>query len=400
MPEIEYISVPITVEPDDFAQAAYATIQERFPGWIPNEGNLEVAVIEVISRIAAEIGQLASDVPAAIFRWFGATVMNIPPYEAVAATAQTTWTMIDAQGYKIEAGTNVGLRTSGDVLVGFTVLQDVIVPPGVTTTATGAVQIEARDEGAAASGLGLPGQLLEPIDARDFVAAVQLVAPTTNGVDPEEDDAYLTRLRNELQLLTPRPILAPDFASFFVNRIPGTERCLALDNYKPGPPWDADPAATDQEKTITLVPVDSMGNGLSETAKAAGRSLLASMREINFRIYVIDPTFNNVAIAWGGIALPGFDKTTVREAGNGVLTEYLFAGNWGQPRSGESREWLNKPTIRFTELVTELGRVEGLDYVTDIYISVNGGQAVLDGNVQMTGIAPLPHLTAISGDVQ
>jgi len=70
------------------------------------------------------------------------------------------------------------------------------------------------------------------IDSLSWVASIALVGITVGGIDGEEDDVYLNRLKAELQLLTPRPILARDFA-VMARRVAGVSRAVALDNYDP-----------------------------------------------------------------------------------------------------------------------------------------------------------------------
>jgi hypothetical protein len=222
----EYISVAIEQDPEEYANLAYDSIQTRWPDWEPHEGNLETAIIEGIASIAAELGGLLTTVPDAIFRWFGAKLVGLPPIEASEAGGSTDWTMIDNLGYTIPAGTQVGIRSAGDELHLFETNDETIVAPGSTTALN--VGITALEEGIASSGIGTVGGPVELIDTLDFVLGVTLDAPTSGGTDAEEDDAYLSRLSSRLRLLSPRPVLAEDFA-ILAKDIAGIDRSLVLD---------------------------------------------------------------------------------------------------------------------------------------------------------------------------
>jgi hypothetical protein len=227
--EFQYIEVPIETDPEVLQQDAFDYLDAAIPGWVPNDGNLETILIEALSRMTAEARDVASAVPTDIFRYFGELV-GIPPQEASYAVASTDWTMINNAGYTIPAGTQVGIQLTGDEIVPFEVVLDTVIAPGSTTALN--VQIRAVDAGADSSDLAETNPVIL-IDTLDFVTTITMDAPgTTGGVDAEEDDAYLNRLRLRLQLLAPRPILARDYA-IFAQDINGVERATAIDGYDP-----------------------------------------------------------------------------------------------------------------------------------------------------------------------
>jgi hypothetical protein len=237
----EYISVPVETDPEVYEQDSYDYLKAQVAEYEPHDGNLEVWLIKAFARIASEIGDLASQVPATIFRYYGAQVMGIPPQDATFASSSSTWTMKDDLGYTIPAGTLVGFRNTGDELVGFQTLADVTVPPGSTSTAAGEVLIEATEAGSLASGLGAPGSPMELIDDLSFVTAITLADTTSGGVDEEDDIDYLNRLTLAMTLMAPRPIVPDDFAGL-TRSIAGVDRALAVDLWQPG---------TNEQETIS-----------------------------------------------------------------------------------------------------------------------------------------------------
>jgi hypothetical protein len=152
----EYIEPPITTEPDDLAEDAFAYLEDAIPGWLPAPGNLETWLVEANAQLAGELMDVASAVPTSIFRYYGETVLGLPPNEAQSATGTTTWTARDAAGYTIEAGTLVGIAAAGDELMPFEVQSETVIAPGATK-AIGVVVV-AVDPGTDSNGLtAVPG---------------------------------------------------------------------------------------------------------------------------------------------------------------------------------------------------------------------------------------------------
>lgn len=225
-----FITVPIDTDPQAILDDVYAFLQSVIPGWTPALGNLDVWIAMAIAVVAAENRDVASNVPPAIFRYYGNSVLNFPPIDATPAHTTTTWTMQDNAGYTIPDGAQVSVTGPDEQQVVFITVGATIVPPG-STTAVG-VPITAVTDGEAGSGLGGVGTPMTLQDPLAFVVSVVQLAVTTGGQDAESDDDYLNRLASDLQLLTPRPILPSDFAVLLRN-IPGVYRATAIDGYNP-----------------------------------------------------------------------------------------------------------------------------------------------------------------------
>lgn len=371
-----FIDVPINDSMDDIIQTALTRLMDEIPGWIPREGHLEVMVLEEMARMVSIARVSASRVPRAIFRYFGRSLIGIQPVDGARAQVGSTWTMRDAQGYTIPAGTVVGFRVAGDRLVGFKVVADVVVPPGDDTTGPHEVELEALDVGTAANGLT---GTIELVDTLAFVESITTAQVTAGGADAESDDEYLNRLAQELELLSPTPILPEDFA-VLARRIPGVHRAMAVDGYDP------DTDTFDNERMVHVVAVDEDGNGVSPTLNDEIKAYLEARREVNFIVSTGSPTTNLVDVATTVKALPGFLAATVQAAVVERLTTLLDKATWGGGAE-DPPEWRPTATvIRYNEMIAEVDRVEGVDYVASL--TLNGGTA----DVTMTGVAPLPEL--------
>jgi hypothetical protein len=382
---VTYISPPIETDADELVQDTYDYLSANIDGWVPHDGNLESWVIQTLLNKVADAGDIASGAALGLFRWYGRTVVGLQPIDATAATTTTTWTMVDDAGYTIPAGTQVAIATAGDNLVPFVTTDDVTVLPGSVSTDVGAVQIIAVDPGTPSNDLGPAG--LQLLDSLAYVDTLTAVSTTTGGLDAETDDAYIGRLIEYLQLMTPAPILAPDFARLARN-IAGVVRATGVDNYNP-----AD-GTTDNERMVGVAAIDAAGQPVSAGIKTSIQAYLEGMRETNFIVNVFDPTYTAVDADFHFTPEAGFDSTAVHDAAVDALTAYLSPGNWGtDPTDQSGATWNNNTVVRYNEVIALLNGVAGLKYVDAL--TLNGGVV----NVNLAGEVALPEPGAITGEV-
>lgn len=319
-----------------------------------------------------------------MFRAFGTTLLNLPPIAGSLASMHSTWTMGDDAGYTITEGTLVGFSLSGDDTLVFQVVDTFTVPPGNTATAAGAVVLEAVEAGARYN--GVPVGPLTLIDALSFVDLVSATTVSSGGADAEADSDYLNRLATELQLLTPRPILSKDFA-ILAGRVPGVHRALAISGYNP------DDNTTGNERYVAVALTDTAGAAVSVGIKADVEILLESLREVNFVIKTLDPTYTTINTVFTIHTVVGTDSASVLAAASAAVTSFLSPANYagGDRTPPEWDEGVTK--VRYLELAAAIARVDGVQYVASL--TLNGGTT----DVTMTGKAPLPTPGTVSGTV-
>jgi hypothetical protein len=383
-----YIDVTIETEPVDLAADAFGYIEAQVPGWLPSPGNLEAWLIEALAQIAGELRVLVGLVPEDIFKFYGATIMGIPPYAALAANATTVWTAIDTGGYTISAGTVVGITPpASQDTYGFQVTADVVIPAGQTTAS---VQVVAIQPGADASGIT---GTVAMIDVLDFIQSVTLAGATTGGQDAETADAYLNRLSDMLTLLAPRPILPNDFAVMARTMTPGVARACAVDLY------NLSTQTGNQPRCCSVFVCDQNGNVCSAAVKTACLSQLQSQREINFLVFVGDPTYNQIDVTFQVVNYSGYDPTDVQNRVIAALTDYLQPYNWGLPQFGDSGSvnWINETTLRYLEVTQVINNVAGVRYVKPTTTIGKHGGAMGTVDVALTGQAPLTQPGTITG---
>lgn len=378
------VVAPVPVDADAIGGESFDFLQANVPGYEPHDGNLEVWIVLAMARIAARYGLLITDVLDAIFRSFGALV-NVPPIDATQATVASTWTMINTAGHTVPAGTKVGIPSGTGDLVAFETTADFTVVAPATATGVGAVPLRAVVAGSSGSGLSGTPQLIDPLD---YVASVAIVGSTSGGVDAELDDDYLDRLSDELQLLTPRPIVPFDF-EVLARSVPGVDRALALDGYNP-----AD-STSGNERMVAVAVISEAGVAVSGPIKTAVDTLLQSLREVNFVVNVIDPTSTTIKVSTTVVKLPGWDSTVVDDAVTAALTAYLSPADWGQTPGGDTREWRKVDTVRIGELYAAINAVDGVDYVSALTFAKTA-DALAATDVVLPGAAPLPAAGTIN----
>jgi uncharacterized phage protein gp47/JayE len=386
-----FVSIPIETEPDALAQDSFDYMEEKVPGWTPSDGQLDTWLISALARQAAELRDVAADVPAAIFRYFGARLMNILPLDATPATASATINVRDTNGYTIPAGYVVGIRDASGVLYGFQTTQDTVIPAGSASTAAGAVVFTAVDMGADPNNLGGPGVQMELITAVDEVTSVVMTTTATGGTDPEEDDDYLNRLTLDLSLQAPRPILPSDFSAFALNTA-GVGRALAIDGYNPVG------GTNNNARMVYVVLVDVNGDPVSTAIKNAVQADLVSRREVNFVVNVGDPTYTTVDVDFVVTAYQGWDIPSVNAAVVAAIQAALNPADWGRPPGEVGNQWYNDTTVRILDMAAVIGAVPGVKDINSITMRT-GAAAYAAADVALAGVAPLPRPGAVAGTV-
>lgn len=452
-----YISLPITIDPNILIQQAFAAISAQYPGWVPREGHLEVAIIEEAAQMVAVAASVASQVPVEIFEAFGQLV-GVDPILGAFATVPATFTMTDDAGYTISAGTVVAYPLSGNAQILFSVRGTAVIPEGETT---GDVVLICETVGSFPNGLATATCQLVTTFAQ--VASVVTTDEPSGGVDAETSTSYANRLSNELQLMAPRPILPGDFAILAAN-VTGVFRALALDGVDPGSTvtdgvttmsslnigsatahfetgvWvgrtvhdsaghipagaqvasvtsdsvavlNASHAATasgtgdtltfgdltSQERCITVCGVDDTGAALSTPVNEALQAYLESLREVNFLVFTIDPTYTEIDVSVTCSAVAGADTGTVQSAVGAALAALLNPATWGGGAAQTPRWDASANVVGILEVANAILATQGVLYIAsgDLEICIHGG-SLGTTDVTMAGDAPLPTAGTIT----
>ena len=146
--------------------------------------------------------------------------------------------------------------------------------------------------------------------------------------------------------------------------------------------------------------VDELGNALSQSVKDEVDALLEAEREVNFLVYVVDPTYTSIDVTFTAVSLPDYDPAAVEAAAEQAVRDYLDAANWGRNPASTSpeTEWINVTTVRYLELAEAINRVDGVHYITALTFAKTGS-GLGTADVVMDGAAPMPIDGTINGTV-
>jgi hypothetical protein len=369
--ELEFESDPTTL-----AQGAVDVLLDQWPDWDPNEGDLEVVLIESIAPMASDAAIAASQVPTAIFQKFGTDLFGLPFSDGAPARLSLLFTIDPSAGDRvIPAGSEIDVD-------GFAFqVDDDFTVPGSSTTA-GPVPATATDVGADAN--GLTGDHVAIITALTFVLDTTLSGASSGGVDPEEPDDYVDRLARHLQLQSVSLVTTRDY------------ELMALDDPRVGRVV----ALNDGTRAVRVVATDSAGELLDSATKAALVATYAEFRLVNVVVTVADPTYTTVNVAYEVRPYPNFDPTDLVSRLNEMLAGALSPAGWGIPSSGDSQDvgWVNDPLVRKNKIIDLMSGVEGVNYIGAVTITGSAG-TVSGGDLTMPGIVALPRPGTFTGTV-
>lgn len=149
-------------------------------------------------------------------------------------------------------------------------------------------------------------------------------------------------------------------------------------------------AQTGQERTVTLALVDDAGADVSSGVKTTVQAAIEAEREVNWDVFVIDPTRTTINVAATVVKWDAYDAADVDERVEAALTAWLDPAGWGLPPFGEIPDWHDKPTVRRGEAYDIVYNVPGVKDVTAL--TLNAGTA----DVSLTGPAGLPEAGTIT----
>ena len=379
---MSFVALESEVDASSLEQEALETLEAAFAGWTPAQGDPEVWLTKAFARIASGVFIQASELSTAAFRRFGESVVNVPPIQAAPATVDAKFTMVDNAGYTVPQGTQVNIEASGDLSLGFVTAEAGVVAPGSTTVVIGLEAVEPGEQG--------NGLTADPVlsDALAFVKEIESEGTTADGVDEEEEDAYLDRLVEALQLLSLSLIVGRDF-EIDARAVAGIAQAKCIEAYN-AEKGEAEALA------VSVYVVDADNAKLSEGVKDELQERQQEKVPSGVNVYVADASYQKVKVKTTFKVLDGFDPEAVEAAVTARLDEYFET--WGIPTTGDastSGGWVNKTTVYRFELISEVDRVAGVDRVVTLELAKEGsGFGTTD--VSMTGAVTLTEAGAFT----
>jgi hypothetical protein len=388
----DYIIEPLDTDVESIFQDFVDYVRSYYPDWNPSEAQLDVIIARFYAQQTATVADMASRVQRSIYRYMGASLLNIPPIEGAAAVATVSFHVMDDLAHTMEVGTQLGLTDANGDLHMFQTTVDMVSPANAVEWPS--VEAQAVDLGADANNLSGAVQLMELFD---WIDDAQVVGTSSGGADAEEDDVYIQRLTDNMQIPR-RPTIADDVVVMARN-VPGVWRAAAIDNYRS---TGAGTYATDMEDSIALSAIDENGIEISGAIRNQLVAYIQSNLRQNFILNWVSPVYHTINITYKahGYQVPGYDTAAIKSEIDASFARLLDPAISGQKTAEQpiSRNWTPVRVIRFLDLTTVVENNRQVDYTETLTFNIDGGTD--DKNDKpLTGVFPLTRPGVFTGTV-
>jgi len=371
----DYVRLQVDADEQSLADGAIDNLRATWDDWVGNDSDMEVVLIETLAPFAAAAISKAAEMPPAAFIALGTKLYGIAYQQGVPATTTVTLTFQDnVGGYFVGAGSEFLLGGYG-----FSTVDDVTSVSGQATMP--GVQVLADDVGTSYN--GLTSADWASVSLPVWVTDLATEAPTSDGVDPQDDNDYLDMLSRELQLRGRMIVTLPDYELAAIDT-PGIGRAFAL---------------TTAARDVSVYLTDPNGEPVPSTVKDTLVATYNAARLVNVTVTLLDANYSTINVDYEVVALPGFDLTGLQTSIDSSLSLNLSPPQWGtvtygQPGSGPS-QWINDSTVRLNKVISIIGMVPGVAYVVANSVKINGTAA----DFAMPGPVALPRPGTFTGKV-
>lgn len=305
---------------------------------------------------------------------YGRNMLRQPRRNAVSSTATVTITAIDTAGYALAAGTGLSFAATDGGRVAFQLAENAVIPNGDTDAQVDVVAVVGGTDG---DDLGDDPQLDV---AESWVDTITTDTFSSGGQNEETQTEYVNRLSELLELLGITLTTARKFA-IAARTVAGVGSALAIDLYK------ADTDDDDAEGHITVAVRAADGTPVAGGVRATVEAFLEANALSVVEIWVIDPTYTTIAVAFTGKVLTGYDPATVQASAEAAVEAFLSPARWGLPPTGDRPDWVDVTKVRFQDVSAVLNNVEGFDYWTALTLNAGSADITLTGPAGLPGVA-------------
>jgi hypothetical protein len=376
-----FIDVDMTTDELELADRAVARLQEYWPDWEPNDGDLEVVQIEALAQMAEDAALQASVMPAEAFDTILDALHDIERIPGTPATGTVTFALTDTDQHVIEIGTEIDV--DGYV---FIVDDDVTVQGSLTKAAVPVTASEVTLDSNA-----LPGDQVAMITAVAFIASVSLDAPTAGAVEEEDDQAFRDRGSKLLELQAVTLVTGRDYELMALSGgVAGIDRVVA--------------AANTATRTITVTASKADGTPLTSGVGSQKEALLAlytKYRQTTWTVTLGDPTLTTITATYSIHLYAGFAAADVFADVAARLADFLNPATWGTTPADPhtATTWAIEPRVRKNKVIDVIADAPGVDYVNDVTLTGSAGSVQSNGDWLMPGTVPLAKYGSSPGTV-
>jgi len=300
--------------PEELAAAAVSALQAALPDWLPRNASPELIYIEAVSLAVADIVNAGNQTIAAVEEDILSNFYQVARRPGSAAGGQITVTFDSAVTTTIPAGTGFALTDYG---IEVATAADV----SVTASSTAVLDVFTTEATTLVNGVGA-GAALDVLDVIPNVLSVAVTGAFSGGADPEDDVAYIERVRNRLARVTNSLVVADHFTAYVLEDGRAVNAlCI--------PTWDGVSTGTigTDAGDVTVVTY-GRGGTLSAGDKT---DLAAAMQAITYAgatVHVTDAAVTTVNVTTTVVPAPGYSAAEAQTATEDAIRTFLNPETW------------------------------------------------------------------------
>jgi hypothetical protein len=153
------------------------------------------------------------------------------------------------------------------------------------------------------------------------------------------------------------------------------------------------------ERNVTTVVADSFGLTLPIGDIQSAQNYLKSYREINFNVNAIGPSYLLIDISYIVVSAMGYSASNVQSSILTNLTRLISPASWGSTNTNINVWDSSQTTINYLDVVGLIDDADGIANIQDVQIGLHGGSLGTSSIFMTPGIAVLPILATVTGNV-
>jgi hypothetical protein len=341
------------------------------PTWVPEAGNIEVALAEAFANETASLISYINRLPDAtaevLLQLFGVTKSD-----GTKAAGTVTVTMTDTLGHTVAAGTPMAYFSNAGTSLVYVTDIDMVVASGASS---GTVAVSAQIVGTGHNAPSI-GDAVQVLSNLSYVQAISFSVEPAGGTTAESDATYLDRGANLLASYSSALVTPSQIAAHVLSTYPVAYRCEVYDKRR-FRDRDTKASGYSTHPGYVLIAVARQNADQSDTSDIAVSAANLAIIEAGIEgrtsaglaVDIMSSELVQVDVTCAFVALSGFDSSAVETTVGTALDVYLDPNAW---------DW-SKQVVRINELIALIDGVAGVDYITGI--TLNASKIIGPGGV-------------------
>lgn len=354
----EYVDLtPFDTDAKAIFDKALLYAQTLMPEWIPQAGNIEVAVLEAMAVEAANVAAAANRVPGAVTETI-LKLFGVERSDGDKATASITVTLNDS-GHTLPAGTAFAyFPPDGRRAVAYELDSDLVIAGFSGSGAVTATEVGADHNEPSA------GDALQVLATLPYVSSVVFQTTPSGGAWAELDEEFFDRAATTLQSYTSAMSTISQIEAYVLTNHTNAFRAKAYDLSVSA---DRDTSAAgwvaDAHPGNVMIAVGSENSNITDVSDIvlsvaqlqAIEDAVQDRVNASLTVEVVNAELVDVHIEVTVKKTTAAASATVQTAVSAALNEFLAPNNW---------DW--ESSVRTNDVISVVSQVSGVDYVVSV----------------------------------